>query len=247
MTKVAGKRFPFSGLLNTRELGGYPVFYEGKQKKVKNSLLYRSGSPENATTEDLELLETFKIKTIADFRSEIEKKSSFKMSTIEKNHELPIDAGKLMGITFQDGEWGANPTAQGAEEEMFRLYTLLPEEAIPKYRELFTLLADPANTPVIIQCSMGKDRTGLASALILHALGANKETIMEDYLESKENLRPYWERNLPDNPQLIPYFIVTEKYLTTAFTTIDKYGSIDNYLTTQLGADIEKLRELYTE
>ena len=246
MTK-AGQRLPLEGLLNMRELGGYPVTAGGKKRYVKRGLLYRSGSPENATAGDMKILEGLGIKTTADFRSEDEKTAVFNLSSITKKAVLPIDAGNLMGSVLKTGGWNFNPSPEGAEEEMLQLYAILPEEAIPRYRELFSLLKDKANTPLIFHCSAGKDRTGVASALILHALGAGEETIMEDYSYSTENLRPYWERFIHSKPYLLPYYKVTKEYLFAAYKTMNKYGGIDRYLANELGADINLLRELYTE
>ena len=241
------RRFPLEGLLNTRELGGYPVTVHGKQRQIKKGLLFRSGSPENATRADREVLEGFKIKTTVDFRSEDEKSSVFDLSSLVKKVDLPLDAGNLMGAFFRTGEWLNISNVEKAEAEMTKLYSALPVEALPRYRVLFSLLADPLNAPILFYCSAGKDRTGVASVLILHSLGADRETILEDYLYSTENLRPYWERFSGSESFMIPYYTVTEKYLLAAYESMEKYGGIDRYITKELGADMDLLRELYTE
>jgi protein-tyrosine phosphatase len=241
------KRLPLEGLLNTRELGGYPVTVQGKRRLVKQGLIYRSGSPENLTPAGKKKLEEFAIKTVVDFRSPDEKHSVFNLASLVNKVDLPIDAGNLMGALLETGNWPYNSKAEGAEAEMHRLYIALPVEAIPHYRKLFSLLLDTANLPLLFHCSAGKDRTGLASALILYSLGADRKTILEDYLYSTENLRPYWEPCLDTKPHLIPYYTVKESYLEAAFRTIEKYGGIDNYLLNEIGADPARLRELYTE
>ena len=43
-----------------------------------------------------------------------------------------------------------------------------------------------SNYPVVIHCSSGKGRTGIASALILASLGVNSDIIMEDYRLSND-------------------------------------------------------------
>ena len=247
MDKLERRRFPLEGLLNTRELGGYPVTVDGKQRQVKHGLIYRSGSPENITETDKKILEGFKIKTTADFRSEDEKTAAFDFFSLVKRVNLPLNAGNLMGAFFETGEWLVNSNIEKAKAEMTKLYSVLPTEAIPRYRVLFSLLSDPANTPLLFYCSAGKDRTGVASALILHALGASMETIMEDYLYSTDNLRPYWERFTNSQPFMVPYHTVTEKYLLAALESIEKYGGMDKYLENELGVDKNHLRELYTE
>jgi protein tyrosine/serine phosphatase len=46
------------------------------------------------------------------------------------------------------------------------------------------ICAQPSNHPILMHCSHGKDRTGLAAALVLAALGVNEEAIMLDYVAS---------------------------------------------------------------
>ena len=153
-----------------------------------------------------------------------------------------------MGLVYKSGDWlPAKAAPSEPENEMLRLYAFMPNEAISRYRELFSLLSNPAMLPILIHCSAGKDRTGLACALILYALGADMETIMEDYFYSNENLRPFWGPMEKEKPHLIPYFTVNEMYLNTAFAAIEKQWGMDNYLTKELGADPQHLRELYTE
>src|SRR6202000_1688644 len=56
------------------------------------------------------------------------------------------------------------------------------------FRTLFGhLLEDRA--PLVIHCTAGKDRTGFASALILHALGVPDDVIAEDYLLTNRHYR----------------------------------------------------------
>ena len=247
MNTAKTRRLPLQGLCNTRELGGYAVTADGNQKHIKQGLLFRSGSPESITAADQKILNGYKIKTTVDFRSQGEKSAVFYFPSLVNTVNCPVDAGNLMSAVLKTGKWLYNNNTEKAEAEMISLYTILPEEAIPHYRTLFSLLANPASAPVLYYCSAGKDRTGVASALILHALGADRETIFEDYFYSNENLRPYWEPFVDSQPFLIPYYTVREKYLLAAFNTMEKYGGIDKYLTDELGADIKLLRSIYLE
>jgi protein-tyrosine phosphatase len=215
-------------------------------------LLYRGGSPGGMSANDQRCLEERKIRTIVDFRAAGEKEellstSRMQLATVSKRVELPIDAGNLMGALSRSGEWVYNSSIEGAVAEMKKLYTALPMEAIPRYRELFALLSDPSNTPLLFHCSAGKDRTGLVSALLLHALGASRETVMEDYLASVEHLRKHYTPYLETKPHMVPYMTVREEYLTTALAEIEKYGGLDSYLSHELKVDTEHLRKLYTE
>jgi protein-tyrosine phosphatase len=241
---------PLEGVLNVRELGGYPVVDTGgHEKQVIWGLLYRSGDLEGIAPAGKRCLEQRKITTIVDFRSSEEKQvfPGIQLSTVTMRRELPIDAGNLMGTFSPGGQWLFNPDSSGAVEEMLRLYALLPGEAIPRYREFFATLADPSNVPLLFHCSAGKDRTGLASALLLHALGASRETIMADYLVSAECLYSRYLPYVETKPYMVPYMTVREEYLLTAFREIDKYGGLDRYIARELKADTPYLRRLYTE
>ncbi len=73
---------------------------------------------------------------------------------------------------------------------MFRLYELLPLNN-PAYYQLVNLLKQPEKGGIVQHCAVGKDRTGVGSALVLFALGADLDTVMEDYLLTNETLAPY--------------------------------------------------------
>jgi protein-tyrosine phosphatase len=231
---------PTEGIYNVRELGGYPVTDEtGQTKQVKWGLLYRAGELSAMTANDKKLLEERNIRTIVDFRSDSERNAlpDAEIATVRKSVALPIDAGNLMDMVY---------TFDGAETEMKRLYAAMPKEAIPRYRVLFELLSDPSNTPLLYHCTAGKDRTGLASALILYALGADIKTIYKDYLESTRLLRKRLAPLMESQPYIVPYMTVQENYLKTACTEIEKYGGFEKYIRSELRADIRLLRSLYT-
>ena len=49
------------------------------------------------------------------------------------------------------------------------------------WRRIFELLADIEHYPVILHCTAGKDRTGVATALLLSILGVDRATIEADF------------------------------------------------------------------
>ena len=117
---------------------------------------------------------------------------------------------------------------------------------------------------VVYHCSAGKDRTGVATALVLSALGVPRETILADYELSNRYFNGLASaagaESRKDDPQMAAFaklppevlkvFMgVDARYLQAVFDEIDaKYGSVDAYLDKELGvdaADIARLKALY--
>jgi len=53
---------------------------------------------------------------------------------------------------------------------------------------VFEVLGDEARYPVYFHCTWGRDRTGILAAVVLLALGATPDAIMEDYLVSDDTV-----------------------------------------------------------
>lgn len=163
---------------NFRDLGGYET-QDGR--RVKWRTLFRSGSMARLTPADYETLAGFAIKQICDFRTTGE-------CTAEPNQwaqdagihywsrDYETSFGDLRTVLASDA-----PTAEQAQQGMIAGYRTLPFEQAPAYKVLFQSLAKRA-TPIVFNCSAGKDRAGTAAALVLSALGVPRETVIEDYL-----------------------------------------------------------------
>ncbi len=51
--------------------------------------------------------------------------------------------------------------------------------------KILTMCTNPANFPVLIHCTHGKDRTGLTVALLLACVGVEEQDIIADYVASE--------------------------------------------------------------
>jgi protein-tyrosine phosphatase len=228
---------PTKGIFNVRDLGGHTA---ADGRRVKSGLLYRAGDLCPMTDGDRALLEDLGIATVVDFRADVERRErpDDTLATVRNYAAVPIEPGNFMGMAF---------TVEGAADEMHRLYDSLPGDGLPAYRKLFSLLADPANCPLLFHCSAGKDRTGFAAALILTALGVDEAAVMEDYLASEGPLNQRWGALIKREPQAAPYLTVRRSYLERAIKAVEGRGGFERYLTGELGADLAHLRNLYTE
>jgi protein-tyrosine phosphatase len=237
---AARRLLPLKSLYNVRDLGGYSA---AGDKQVRWGLLYRGGDLHGVPDGDRAVLTSRNLKTIVDFRGQNEKEKApdDSLPTVTSIRELAIEAGNILDLTrTQRGITG--------EALMEELYHSLVSSARDQYREFFELLAEPQNTPLLFHCSAGKDRTGLAAALILSALGVSRETIYDDYMLSAEYLEGKYTDWIAASPHLASMVSVRRTYLDAAFQTIDSlYGGMDRYLREEIRAKPDRLRELYLQ
>ena len=147
------------------------------------------------------------------------------------------------------------PDAAAAVQTMLGIYRRFVTD--PACRVSFsTLLGGLAHstTPQVFHCTAGKDRTGWAAALVLHAVGATSELIAADYLETNQRSAGTREKYLglvaehlgADRvPTFEPTMVADISYLHTAFEAAQTtYGGLDGYLRDGLGLTEEDLDAL---
>lgn len=230
---------PITGAYNVRDLGGYET---KDHRHVKSGLLFRSGDLDKLTEEDIELLSAIPLKTIIDFREKDKLVSTpdKEIDSVTKSISLPINAGEIIEAKID--------FTREIPLIMIDAYKAIVRNYQDKFKIFFQILSEQANAPLLFHCSAGKDRTGIAAALILSALGVEKKTIMEDYMLTNECLKGKYDFLMMIKPDLKPLFVVMPEYLDAAFRVIDEeYGGMHTYLTKHLGVNIEQIQEIYTE
>jgi protein-tyrosine phosphatase len=88
-----------------------------------------------------------------------------------------------------------------------------------------------ADAPLVIHCTAGKDRTGFACALVLHALGVPDAVISEDYLLTNHFYRrdPNASPDLPDHVRQA-IGSVEPSFLAAGFEAVRAdYGDLESY------------------
>jgi protein-tyrosine phosphatase len=111
---------------------------------------------------------------------------------------------------------------------------------------------DAKRRPVLFHCAAGKDRTGVAAALILTALGVRPSIIMDDYLLSNRLFRPIagHTTDLPDDIRET-IIKVRPSYLEAAFAAMtERWGGPQAYLEQALGlgaGEREAIRAVFAE
>lgn len=170
---------PLEGGKNLRDLGGYTTS-DGLQ--VKKGKIFRSGALTDLTEKDQQMLNNYKISTIVDFRSPPERVAEPTRWAAGAMEILTWDTGLDMsdiGSVFRDPEL----TASKLEAHMAKMYPTILHSMDQQYTTLFDRLAS-SDQALLFHCTAGKDRTGIAAALILSVLGVDKETIINDFMLS---------------------------------------------------------------
>lgn len=231
---------------NFRDLGGLK---NADGKKIKKGKLIRGGEMHRLTDEDLTLLSSIPIHSIVDFRegSEIEHAPDKHPISLKSNYLLSIIPGNVAALREDEITDYTEETGDSFMCEMYKLL-VTEQECQERYQHFFSLLQDENNAPVLFHCTAGKDRSGMAAALILSALKVDFELIMEDYLLSNRCLEKKYGEIKSRNPFLKSMLGVKPDLLAIAFDTINtQWGSAENYLKQVLKVDINRMQKLYLE
>jgi protein-tyrosine phosphatase len=240
-------------IYNFRDFGGYQA-QDGTV--IKKGLLYRCASLANASDNDLNELSSLGIRTICDLRSRMEKKNEPDRipahSDIKVIH-LPIKATRddEVGLFSQLTSFMFGKTRNiDFYEYTINLYQDYVTEFRSEFSEILKLAADSSNLPILIHCTAGKDRTGLACGLIQLALGVSLELVIKDYLLTNEYLHEFKEDMLKklkyaplfgiSKQRFLPLFEARPEYLQVALDQIRlDYGNIENYIRNGLEFSVE--------
>ena len=247
MSEPPARHLQLQGASNFRDLGGYAA---RNGRTIRWRQLFRSNHLGNVTEADIAVLRGFGLRSAFDFRG-IEERGTAACGVREiAVHSLPIEPTVVASLRAR-ATTGRPLSARDAVEVMRESYRNYVRHNTPSFRVLFAhLLGDHA--PLVIHCSAGKDRTGFACALILHALGVPHEVIAEDYL-----LTNRFYRRDPDASTDLPAEItqvlgsVEATFLAAAFDTVaEEYGDLEAYFVEGLGlgeAERASLQARYLE
>lgn len=241
---LAETHLPMEGGYNFRDMGG---MRNSEGRYVKWGLLFRSDDLAHLTDADLEYLASIPLATIVDFRADDEAEAAPDKNPANLKHpvKLPVNPGNLRELMTESVD--KEPSAEGLAAMMQELNRQLVSnpEIVEQYRRFFGYIQSEEYAPLMYHCSAGKDRTGMAAALILSALGVEREAILNDYLASNTYLGDKYAAIVAENPHYEPLMQVRREYIEAGFAAMEeKYGSVQNYLE-ELGVDTAKMKEMY--
>ena len=244
----AVRHVPLKGAVNFRDLGGYTT---GDGHHVKWKVLYRSADISRLTPDDLDTLRARHIVYDVDLRGVAESAQAPDKVNAGTDYILCPAGSDSTNTMFQH----LAGMQQGGDSLMLVFYkntTYLT----PRYKPFFgKLMAMPEGDALVFHCTAGKDRTGIAAALLLYALGVPYETIRRDYeatnyyraAENEATIGRITAMHISE-PVARALFSAKGDYLDATFDAIRaQYGSVERYLTEQLGLNEEKLAILRTK
>lgn len=131
---------------------------------------------------------------------------------------------------------------------VLRLYQSIIERQHLEIRQVCHVLAQPSSYPVLVSCSLGKDRTGIVAMLVLSLVGASDAAIASDFarttacmtpemqkMQALMGLGPEWNTAQPDTMLKLLAFIRA------------KYAGVEAYLTGTVkvpSGEIDQIRRI---
>lgn len=258
----------FDSIPNARELGGLRV---SDGRVVRRGMLYRTAYLAHASDADIAKLADYGISKVIDLRSghEISQQPDRKVPGAEY---VPIEIYSLNGhlfkgmskffqgdVSFEDGmsRFVMEPAAKMICDDFYVSFVDAPD-CLESFERFFREILS-AKGPVLWHCTQGKDRTGLVAALLLFALGADRATVMYDFLLTNDSyardldVLDYKVAKLGGGPEefacIRTLVGVNGKLFTAALDWIDsRFGGVDAYIKNQLHvseAEIDVLKERY--
>jgi protein-tyrosine phosphatase len=241
------------GVHNFRDAGGY----RAAAGIVRSNFLFRSGRLAAATGDDETLLRGLRITAIVDLRRGAERDAHPTGSWATACEAITSDIGGHADpwVTFLRS---TEPSAAAVRDYILAFYRSVPfeERHIDLFSRYFSVLAQGGG-PLLVHCSGGKDRTGIAVALTHALLGVSRDDILHDYLLTNQHwnyethggavaVAMQEEAGKPVDPAAVRAAIeVNAEYLDAAFDVIiERAGTIPNYLEEVLGISADQRRRI---
>ena len=234
---VSNRIITMDNIINFRDFGGY---FNSNNQQLKWGKLYRSGDLSKANLYDQERIRDLGIKTIIDFRPVGESKNRpYLVHPDIRKISIPIIAEfrDSLLLNLNNKHFNRSDAIRYVQDT----YIDLIENYKSSYADMFDILIDDNNYPILITSTLGKDGVGLACFFILYALDVPEYVIIDDYLLSNNLIDA---RKIVSNAHEMPEYIqeaVTallssdKSYINYVIEHIEQsYGSVDKYMEKEL-------------
>jgi protein-tyrosine phosphatase len=202
-------------LFNFRDLGGLETHCD---RRVRSNKLFRVGNIGDIEKDSANfLIEQKQVSTYIDFRTTEEIDRFGKpQPLIERGAEwvnLHIDTNDPIFIALQRPQ----------PEDWIGLYIRLFEKNAAEWVRFIKIVKE-AKGAVIYGCLFGKDRTGIATSMLLHNLNVRDEHILRDYAKTGSSMFPHvmrlksiWEGSKLTPEEQVKHFLETPEVIIENF------------------------------
>lgn len=262
----------FRTINNVRDLGNIPTS-DGKSI-TRTGLLYRGASLADASEEELLRLHSLGVRTVVDFRTMMELKGrSDRLVPLSRYIPIPVDS--VASDVSMEEEYqqhmrdqrtfdvrklillaAFNDKAHGVAQQLYPniFFSEGPVRSFGKFLRLIIHDTDPS-TAIFFHCTQGKDRAGVATALILGALGVGPDEILRDFdltndfyarELSRTIRRVKWMGGKERQVDVVRSFIGanTDNFRAALSRIEDEWGGMEGFLTSRIGLTPEELATL---
>jgi protein-tyrosine phosphatase len=251
---TAERLLPLPSAVNLRDIGGYET---ADGRATRWGQIYRSGEFANLADGDVRYLERLGLRLICDLRTseELEKSSS----RLPTNPQLTLRHTPIYERQQGAAHWLMMLVSNRKSLDKVWLNDIYLERFVERGAEAFgrilTMLADGRQRPALIHCTAGKDRTGIAIALLLALLGVPEETVVADYTLSNSAYDALFRSVAADAQRLAVFGLQTADLfpILTAQAHImhatlryleQTYGGVEPYLVQRAGVSAESIQQL---
>ena len=211
---------PLEGMDNVRDAGGLPLRAGGR---TRFGQLLRSASLRHVTDADVaHLVDVFGLRLVIDLRTARE---------IDRDGPTAVAARGVetvaLSLMLEDGT--ALPETGDDSDPLLRSYLGYLVDRTENVVQAVRLLGRSDAGPTLVHCAAGKDRTGVLLALVLDAVGVEREAVIADYALSAEHVEAMFRRwttalgrEMPDD--LTPHLPRAEVIATVLARLDDQHG-----------------------
>lgn len=226
------------GAVNFRDVGGLPA----GALRTRSGVLYRSGNLARLEDDGVAMLDGLGIRRIIDLRADEE--VAYAPSRVEDAsiiERVPLFLGSVASFFADD-------------VPLTEMYRRLVEDSADRVVQVVRGIV--ADQPVLVHCTVGKDRTGVTVALTLAAAGVDSEAVVADYART-EALLPAWRNRsvVAQLRRMHPEAVHLEELATRSPAPVmrdllggvtARYGSPSDYLRAHGMADdeVDELRRV---